>query len=68
MAQAVGDGKVNEALRFLNPRKKAGPWTILCGGEAFLRSRESVDAYRLKNITLWDVSAKSPDLIPVEMF
>ena len=27
-----------------------------------------MDAYRFKNITLWDVPAKSPDLNPVEMF
>ena len=67
-SQAVRDGKVSEALRFLNPRKKTGPWTILCDGEAFLRSRESVDAYRFKNTTLWNVPAKSPDLSPVGMF
>ena len=27
-----------------------------------------MDAYRFKNITWWDVPAKSPDLNPVEMF
>ena len=58
-SQAVRDGKVTEALRFLNPRKRTGPWTILCDGEAFLRSRESMAAYRFKNHFLGDVSAKS---------
>ena len=67
-SQAVRDGKVTKALRLLNPRKRTGPWTILCDGEGFLRARESMAAYRFKNITLWDAPAKSPDLNPVEMF
>ena len=67
-SRAVRNGKVTEALRLVNPRKRAGPWTILCAGEGFLRARESLAAYRSKNITLWDVPAKSPDLNPVEMF
>ena len=52
----------------MNPHRKKGPWSILCDGEAFLRARESMAAYRSKHITLWDVPAKSPDLNPVEMF
>ena len=67
-SRAVRDGRVTEALRFLNPRKKRGPWTILCDGETFLRAKVSMAAYRAKSISLWDVPAKSPDLNPVEMF
>ena len=58
-SQAVRGGNVTEALRFLRPRNKTSPWTILCDGEAFLRSRESMAAYRFKNHFLGDVPAKS---------
>ena len=67
-SQAVRDGKVTEALRILNPKKKSGPWTILCDGESFLRAKQSMAAYAFKKIVLWDVPAKSPDLNPIEMF
>ena len=32
-SQAVRDGKATAALRALNPKKKNGPWTILCDNE-----------------------------------
>ena len=67
-SQAVRDGKLTEALRFLNPKKKSGPWRILCDGEGFLRAKVSMAAYRFKKIELWDVPSHSPDLNPVEMF
>ena len=67
-SEAIRSGKLTEALRSLNPHKKTGPWTILCDGESFLRATACVAAYGAKNITLWDVPAKSPDLNPVEMF
>ena len=67
-SQAVRDGRLTQALRSLNPRRKTGPWTILCDGESFLRAKDSVAAYRSKKIVLWAVPAKSPDLKPVEMF
>ena len=67
-SQAVREGKVTEALRRLNPRKKSGPWSILCDGESFLRAKKSMAAYRLKKIVLWDVPVKSPDLNPIELF
>ena len=67
-SQAVLNGNLMAALRALNPKKRKGPWTILCDGESFLRAKESKAAYRRKNIELWDVPAKSPDLNPVEMF
>ncbi len=67
-SKAVREGKVTEALRILNSRKKTGPWTILCDGESFLRAKVCMMACRTKKITLWGVPAKSPDLNPVEMF
>ena len=67
-SQAVRDGKVTAALRVLNPKKKRGPWTILCDNEGFLRAKISMEAYRAKGIALWSVPPKSPDLNPVEMF
>ena len=67
-SQAVRGGQLTQALRSLNPWRKTGPWTILCDGEAFLRAKDSLAAYRSKKIVLWGVPAKSPDLNPVEMF
>ena len=67
-SKAVRGGTVTAALRALNPKKGSGPWTVLCDGESFLRAKVSMDAYKAKNIVLWDVPAKSPDLNPVEMF
>ena len=52
----------------LHKWKKTGPWTILCDGESLLRAKDSMAAYRSKNIGLWAVPAKSPDLNPMEMF
>ena len=51
----------------MNPRNRSGPWTILCDGEAFLRAKVCMKAYRGKHISLWGVPPKSPDLNPVEM-
>ena len=67
-SKAIREGKVTEALRFLNPRNKSGPWTILCDGESFLRAKECNTQYIAKKISLWSVPARSPDLNPVEMF
>ena len=67
-SKAVREGQVHEALRFLNPKNRKGPWTILCDGDSFLRAKVSMAAYRAKKITLWAVPPKSPDLNPVELF
>ena len=40
----------------------------MCDGESFLRARKSMEAHASKNIVLWDVPTKSPDLNPIEMF
>ena len=62
------EGKLTDALRLLNPKKKSGPWTVLCDGESFLRANKSRAAYAFKKINLWTVPPKSPDLNPIEMF
>ena len=67
-SQEVRSGALTVALRSLNPKKKTGPWTILCDGESFLQADMSMSAYRPKRIQLWVVPPKSPDLNPVEMF
>lgn len=67
-AKAVQDGKLTEALKALNPKNKKGPWTVLCDGESFLRAKVCMPAYRSRQVRLWDVPSKSPDLNPVEMF
>ena len=54
------EGKVTKALRFLSPAKKAGPWTILCDNESFLRAKESMAAYASKKIKLWDLPRQEP--------
>ena len=66
--KAVREGKLTDALRFLNPKNKGGPWTILCDGEGFLRAKVSMAAYARKKISGWDLPARSPDLNPVESF
>ena len=67
-SKAVRDGKLTAALRALNPKKRRGPWTVLCDNEGFLRAKASMAAYSPRSITLWSVPPKSPDLNPVEMF
>ena len=67
-AGAVRDGSLIEALRAVNPGKTYGPWGILCDNESFLRSRASRRAHEAKNINLWELPPRSPDLNPVEKF
>ena len=43
-------------------------FTVLCDNERFLRHPESLRAYAVKHVQLWDVPARSPDLNPIEMF
>ncbi|CAK0853761.1 unnamed protein product [Prorocentrum cordatum] len=66
--QAVRDQKVTAALRALNPKKKRGPWTMLCVDEGFRRADVSTEAHRKRGIALWSVPPESPVLIPMEMF
>ena len=65
---AVRDGKLSSAIRQLNPGRRRGPWTLLCDNESFLRHRKCMRAYAARNIDLWAVPARSPDLNPIEMY
>ena len=65
---AVRTGKLSAAIRKLNPRRRHGPWHVLCDNETFLRHRACQRAYASRNIHLWGVPPRSPDLNPTEMF
>ena len=64
----VRGGKVTAALRRLKPRRGTGPWIILCDNERFLTANECMAAYAAKNIELWKIPPRSPDLNPIEKF
>ena len=65
---AVRDGRLTNAIRKINPKRRSGPWTVLCDNESFLRHKASMRAYAAKHVNLWAVPPRSPDLSPVEMF
>ena len=65
---AVTSGKFTKALQDVNPHNKRGPWTVLCDGESFLKSKEGMKACKACKIKLWHVPPRSPDLNPVEHF
>lgn len=62
----VRSGELIAALRAVNNGKKNGPWTILCDNESFLRAKVCLPLYDRKNIKLWKLPARSPDLNPIE--
>lgn len=64
--EALREGSLMAALRHCNPRKRSGPWGVLCDNEAFLRAGPCCTYYSRHNITLWNLPAKSPDLNPIE--
>jgi transposase len=65
---AVKDGSLGGLLRRLNPRIKDRPWRVLCDGEHFLHSKEARSAHELRNVSLWKIPPRSPDLNPIEKF
>ena len=67
-SNVVRVGKLTEAIRQLNPMRRSGPWTVPCDNETFLRHKSSMRAYAAKNVQLWEVPPRSPDLNPIEMF
>jgi hypothetical protein len=67
-SQVVRSGGLSQALRKINPGRRVAPWSVLCDNESFLRHPSCRRAYAAKNIQLWGVPPKSPDLNPVEMF
>ena len=66
--RAVKAGKLKKALTSLRPRRRGGPWRVLCDGESFLWSKASAKTCSASKISLWGVPPKSPDLNPVEKF
>ena len=64
----IKKGDLIKALRSVNPGKTYGPWKILCDGETFLHAKESKAMYLRKNIRMWQIPPRSPDLNPVEKF
>jgi transposase len=67
-ATAVRSGCLTDAIRRLNPKRRSGPWTVLCDNEGFLRAPDARRAHAFKHVELWGVPPKSPDLNPIEMF
>lgn len=65
-AGAIKEGALQAALRAVNPGRRAGPWTILCDNEAFLRAPACRKLYSRLRIELWKLPARSPDLNPIE--
>lgn len=63
---AVKGGKLREAVLSLRPTGKR-PWSVIADNESFLRAAESKKAYG-RDIRLWDIPPRSPDLNPVEQF
>ena len=41
-SNVVRVGKLTEAIRQLNPKRRSGPWTVLCDNETFLRHKSSM--------------------------
>ena len=62
------EGKLTDAIRKLNPRRRHGPWTVLCDNESFLGAKDTAAAHKAAKITLCNIPAHSPDLNPVERF
>ena len=66
--EAVKAGKLNAAIKSLNPVKTKGPWTVPCDNEGFLKTAASTKAHKKAKVLLWHVPKLSPDLNPVEKF
>ena len=66
--EATRTGKLVSAIKALRPRKRAGPWHVLCDDENFVTAPASKAAHRQAKVLLWQIPPKSPDLNPVERF
>ena len=65
-AKIVSRGDLVKAVKAVNPKRKKGPWSVLCDNESFLRAKVSNAAVKKAGVTLWKMPAKSPDLNPAE--
>jgi hypothetical protein len=59
---------ITDAIRSINTKRRCGPWAVLCGNESFLRTAVSKRVHAFKDVALWAVPPKSPDLNFIEMF
>ena len=66
-SDVVESGKLVVACQAASGRQR-GPWCILSDNESFLTAKRVRAAHAAKNITLWHVPPRSPDLNPVEQF
>ena len=64
---ALKSGKLLEAIKQLR-KTTSGPYHILCDNEGFLKAGPAKAYYLKKNIHLLQISPRSPDLNPIEMF
>ena len=60
--------KLRAAIKELRPVRKAGPRSVICDNEGFLRARAAKKEYDCLRVTLWKLPPRSPDLNPVEQF
>ena len=60
-------GRLLEAVRQLRSTSR-GPFRILCDNETFLNTKEAKAYYDKKNIVLFQIPPKSPDLNPIENY
>ena len=67
-ADLVRKGILSGAIKSLWPANRRGPWRVLCDNETFLNARLCRPQHARRNIVLWQVPAKSPDLNPVEKY
>ncbi|CAK0804938.1 unnamed protein product [Prorocentrum cordatum] len=65
-AKIVNRGDLVKAVKSVNPKRKKGPWSVLCDNESFLRAKVSNAAVKAAGVKLWKMPAKSPDLNPAE--
>ena len=64
----VKDGRLQNAIRALQPGAHAGPRRLLCDNESFLNAKSVRPEYKKRRIQLLPIPAKSPDLNPIESF
>ena len=50
---AAEAGKLRRALLALNPKRRRGPWSVLCDNESFLRSTPACRGHRRARVVLW---------------
>ena len=66
--KVIKDGRLQSAIRALQPGAHAGPRRLLCDNESFLNAKSVRPEYKKRRIQLLPIPAKSPDLNPIESF